>query len=219
MAPVRASGSTVAAASGQQGQSTASAQPRAFAADRPDQKGRGHTHQDVHAGQGFAEDPLVRGETFREHWHQLAPIATSDVSPRANKYSARPPHAGPTSRKARPFILPQEFLSSLQTVPSPDDLVAVVNLLAQMTTLLQLELEAAEQMAKAVQDNDQCDQTTLCLDSRDPLDSLQEPVLPCLDVLLSENILFHVLATSRMPVSSDYLWLYDIPTTSGSVAD
>ena len=35
----------------------------------------------------------------------------------------------------------------------------------------------------------------------DPLDSLpREPDLPCLDLLLSDNILSHVLATSRMPI-------------------
>ncbi len=73
--------------------------------------------------------------------------------------------------------------------------MAVVNLLDQMTSLLQLELDAAE---------DETDQVNGILDRSEPenpLDSLRESHLPCLDLLLTENILSHVLATSRMPVS------------------
>jgi len=124
------------------------------------------------------QDPLVRGETFREHWHQLRGIATTDV-------------------RNKPLWAAYLTLFS-QDVPSADDLVAVVNLLSQMTTLLQLELEAAERMASLA-----TEEATLQLD-RDPLDSLVEPVLPCLDLLLTDNILFHVLATSRMPIEDGH---------------
>ncbi len=88
----------------------------------------------------------------------------------------------------------------LQTVPSGDDMVAVLNLLDQMTSLLQLELQAEETMAAmAAQEEEGQVESGLDLD-RDPLDSMREPILPCLDLLLSDNILSHVLATSRMPV-------------------
>lgn len=64
---------------------------------------------------------------------------------------------------------------SFQDVPSADDVVAMTNLLDQMTSLLEVELTKSKD---------------------DPL--------PCLDLLLSENVLAHILATSRMPVSIQY---------------
>lgn len=78
-------------------------------------------------------------------------------------------------------------------------MVAVLNLLDQMTSLLQLELEAEEALARG-EEGEESGSAGLHLD-RDPLDSLREPLLPCLDLLMSENILSHILATSRMPVS------------------
>ena len=82
------------------------------------------------------------------------------------------------------------------TVPSPDDVVAVINLLNQMTALLALELAAL---------SDESDLPSL--GSSNQYDSLlgSEPsslgINPCLDILLTENILSHVLAASRMPIS------------------
>ena len=76
-------------------------------------------------------------------------------------------------------------------------MVAVLNLLDQMTSLVDLELEAergSEANDDAVEDSN---------GGEPNLDSLPmvDRKMPCLDLLLSENILSHVLATSRMPVS------------------
>lgn len=87
---------------------------------------------------------------------------------------------------------PSPTFSLQDTVPSGDDIVAVVNLLSQMTSLLQMELEAERQNNSLPYLKEDCD----------PLESIREPnSMPCLDLLLSDNILSHVLATSRMPVS------------------
>ncbi len=95
-------------------------------------------------------------------------------------------------------------IATTQAVPSGDDMVAVLNLLDQMTSLLQLELEAEEALfAACCEAGDPDSPSGLDLD-RDPLDSLREPVLPCLDLLLSDNILSHLLATSRMPVEDSH---------------
>ena len=89
------------------------------------------------------------------------------------------------------------FLFFQNTVPTPDDVVAVINLLNQMTALLALELAALS--------SDESDLPSL----GGQYDSLlgSEPsslgVNPCLDILLSENILSHVLAASRMPISAN----------------
>lgn len=81
--------------------------------------------------------------------------------------------------------------------------MAVVNLLAQMTSLLQSELEGQDSLPdeNAVLNHGS---------SSDPLDSMmaRESKTPCLDLLLSDNILSHVLATSRMPVSLVYNLLF-----------
>ncbi len=74
--------------------------------------------------------------------------------------------------------------------------MAVQNLLDQMTALISMELSALEQ--------------DLVFDSLTQPDSLggSEPsslgTNPCLDILLSENILSHVLAASRMPISPEH---------------
>ena len=71
-----------------------------------------------------------------------------------------------------------------------------MNLLDQMTTLISMELSALEQ--------------DLVFDSLTKSDSLggSEPsslgTNPCLDILLSENVLTHVLAASRMPISPEH---------------
>lgn len=81
-------------------------------------------------------------------------------------------------------------------MPSPDDVVAVINLLNQMTALLAMELAAL---------TDESDLPSL----NNQYDSLlgSEPsslgTNPCLDILLSENILSQVLAASRMPISAE----------------
>ena len=86
------------------------------------------------------------------------------------------------------------------TVPSPDDVVAVINLLNQMTALLALELAALSEESDLPS-----------LGSSNQYDSLlgSEPsslgIHPCLDILLTENILSHVLAPSRMPISQGNL--------------
>ena len=88
-----------------------------------------------------------------------------------------------------------------ETVPTPDDMVAVLNLLDHMTSLLDLELEAergssSEAAVEAAAE-------TNGGGGEPNLDSLPmvDRKMPCLDLLLSENILSHILATSRMPVS------------------
>ena len=86
-----------------------------------------------------------------------------------------------------------------ETVPTPDDMVAVLNLLDHMTSLLDLELEAERGSleATAVEAADTNGGGEPNLDSLPMVDRK----MPCLDLLLSENILSHVLATSRMPAS------------------
>ena len=84
-------------------------------------------------------------------------------------------------------------------------MVAVLNLLDHMTSLLDLELEA-ERGSSQVGDE------AAAVEAADSngsgggepnLDSLPmvDRKMPCLDLLLSENILSHILATSRMPAS------------------
>ena len=77
-------------------------------------------------------------------------------------------------------------------------MVAVLNLLDQMTSLVDLELEA--ERGSEANDNDAVEDSN---GGEPNLDSLPmvDRKMPCLDLLLSENILSHVLATSRMPVS------------------
>jgi hypothetical protein len=92
------------------------------------------------------------------------------------------------------------IFSFQNTVPSPDDVVAVINLLNQMTALLALELAALSEESDLPS-----------LGSSNQYDSLlgSEPsslgINPCLDILLTENILSHVLAASRMPISQGNL--------------
>ena len=89
-----------------------------------------------------------------------------------------------------------------ETVPTPDDMVAVLNLLDHMTSLLDLELEAERgSSSEATAAVEAAAETN---GGGEPnLDSLPmvDRKMPCLDLLLSENILSHILATSRMPVS------------------
>ena len=90
-------------------------------------------------------------------------------------------------------------------------MVAVLNLLDHMTSLLDLELEAERGSSQV---GDAAEATAAAVEaaadsngggeSGEPnLDSLPmvDRKMPCLDLLLSENILSHILATSRMPVS------------------
>ena len=81
-------------------------------------------------------------------------------------------------------------------MPTSDDVVAVINLLNQMTALLAMELSALTDESDLPSLNDQYDS----LLSSEP-SSLG--INPCLDILLSENILSHVLAASRMPITPD----------------
>ena len=88
-----------------------------------------------------------------------------------------------------------------ETVPTPDDMVAVLNLLDHMTSLLDLELEAERGSSSETAAVEAAAETN---GGGEPnLDSLPmvDRKMPCLDLLLSENILSHILATSRMPVS------------------
>ena len=88
------------------------------------------------------------------------------------------------------------FSSFQNTVPTSDDVVAIINLLNQMTALLAMELSALTDESELPSLNDQYDS----LLSSEP-SSLG--INPCLDILLSENILSHVLAASRMPITPD----------------
>ncbi len=75
--------------------------------------------------------------------------------------------------------------------------MAVVNLLDQMIALLQMELATeAEDVLNSLEDEGDSN-------TDDPL-SLSDSNSPCLDILLSENIPAHILAASRMPVSSNW---------------
>ncbi len=89
-------------------------------------------------------------------------------------------------------------------MPTSDDMVAVLNLLDQMTSLLDLEMEADKRLRDEEGDAAAADAATEASESNGAptLDSLPivDRRLPCLDLLLSENIPSHVLATSRMPV-------------------
>ena len=87
-----------------------------------------------------------------------------------------------------------------ETVPTTDDMVAVLNLLDHMTSLLDLELEAERGSSETTA----VEAAAETNGGGEPnLDSLPmvDRKMPCLDLLLSENILSHILATSRMPVS------------------
>ena len=67
-----------------------------------------------------------------------------------------------------------------------------------MIALLQMELSTEAEDALTSMDNENEDNIDT---EADPL-SLSESSTPCLDILLSENIPAHILAASRMPVSS-----------------
>lgn len=88
------------------------------------------------------------------------------------------------------------FLFFQNSVPTSDDVVAVINLLNQMTALLALELAALADESDLPSLNNQYDS----LLGSEP-SSLG--INPCLDILLSENILSHVLASSRMPITTE----------------
>ena len=87
-------------------------------------------------------------------------------------------------------------------MPTPDDMVAVLNLLDHMTSLLDLELEA-ERGSSSGNAAEAAVEAASGSNGEPNLDSLPmvDRKMPCLDLLLSENILSHILATSRMPVS------------------
>lgn len=90
-------------------------------------------------------------------------------------------------------------------------MVAVLNLLDRMTAILEIELVAADAAADAAAESDPADGGAASAEEKGPLSAVKasrddsEPSsltnTPCLDTLLSENILAHVLAASRMPVS------------------
>lgn len=107
------------------------------------------------------------------------------------------------------------------TVPSPDEMVAVLNLLDQMTRLLDLEMAspsshatphdsttpwppASRTMGGTSSGDPSPTPSSESSPDSTPLTSLsplcRDLRLPCLDLLLSENVLAHILATSRMPV-------------------
>merc|ERR1719411_1504875 len=87
-------------------------------------------------------------------------------------------------------------ITNHQTVPSGDDIVAIINLLNQMTALISMEIEALA-----------TDEAQLpSLNTKDSLLGSEPNSLgmnPCLDILLSENVLSHVLAASRMPITPE----------------
>ena len=85
-------------------------------------------------------------------------------------------------------------------------MVAVLNLLDHMTSLLDLELEAergSSQVGDEAAAVEAADSNGSGGGGEPNLDSLPmvDRKMPCLDLLLSENILSHILATSRMPAS------------------
>lgn len=107
------------------------------------------------------------------------------------------------------------------TVPSPDEMVAVLNLLDQMTRLLDLEMAspsshatphdsttpwppASRTMGGTSSGDPSPTPSSESSPDSTPLTSLsplcRDLRLPCLDLLLSENVLAHILATSRMPI-------------------
>ncbi|TRY73372.1 hypothetical protein TCAL_01536 [Tigriopus californicus] len=135
---------------------------------------------------GGRESPAwVRAETFQRHWQQLRDIATIQM-----------------------------------TVPSADEMVAVLNLLDQMTRLLDLEMARplVAPASTARRSDDLAPWPPTGTSSGDPSPAPSSPSspdttpltslsplcrdlrLPCLDLLLSENVLAHILATSRMPI-------------------
>ena len=87
-----------------------------------------------------------------------------------------------------------------QTVPSGDDIVAIINLLSQMTALISIELEA---LAGLDDENSQLPSLNNKYDSLLGSEPNSLGINPCLDILLSENILSHVLGSSRMPITPD----------------
>ena len=103
-------------------------------------------------------------------------------------------HACSNAEKYSNVSWRHNFTHFQTTVPSLDDVVAVVNLLDQMIALLQMELATeAEDVLNSLEDEGDSNPD-------DPL-SLSDSNSPCLDILLSENIPAHILAASRMPVS------------------
>jgi len=93
-----------------------------------------------------------------------------------------------------------------ETVPTPDDMVAVLNLLDHMTSLLDLELEAERGESSSASEATAAADTNGASNGEPNLDSLPmvDRKMPCLDLLLSENILSHILATSRMPIDAQH---------------
>ena len=84
-----------------------------------------------------------------------------------------------------------------QNVPSGDDIVAIINLLDQMTALISRELQAL------AADESQLPSLNNKYDSLLGSEPNSLGMNPCLDILLSENILSHVLASSRMPITPE----------------
>jgi len=89
-----------------------------------------------------------------------------------------------------------------QTVPSGDDIVAIINLLSQMTALISIELEALASL-DIDEENSQLPSLNNKYDSLLGSEPNSLGINPCLDILLSENILSHVLGSSRMPITPD----------------
>ena len=81
-------------------------------------------------------------------------------------------------------------------------MVVFINLLDQMTTLLQIELEkeitnGIKKKLSMVENDDDAKEEDK---ENNPLENENASKSPCLDHLLAENIPAHILATSRMPV-------------------
>ena len=89
------------------------------------------------------------------------------------------------------------FFIFQQNVPSGDDIVAIINLLDQMTALISRELQAL------AADESQLPSLNNKYDSLLGSEPNSLGMNPCLDILLSENILSHVLASSRMPITPE----------------
>jgi len=137
---------------------------------------RDNRNDPLSGGSSWGTQGLILAETFERHWLQLREIAAHNT-----------------------------------TVPTGDDVVAVLNLLDQMTSLLQMELEA-ENEAMSSNVSNQC-HTSFPLgpndsgDTESPSSSSGPSSLsttPCVDLLLSENVLSHTLAASRMPVAPEH---------------
>ena len=87
-------------------------------------------------------------------------------------------------------------------------MVAVLNLLEQMTRLLDLEVTDNSNPDNSNDSNNE--PASSSSDDLTPLTSLspmcgRDLNMPCLDILLSENVLAHVLATSRMPIDAKHV--------------